>query len=108
MTEIVENGMVIGAEAAWDAKCEAEEYRREWIRNRAEEMIDDMYQKGCFEVAYNVDAVEELGIILSLHRKGDHVGAEERAYKVCKDYAYEVAEQQFDEADHDAHWMCDD
>jgi len=41
MKSPVENGMVLGAEAAWDAKCEGDEYRAEWVRERVKQLLAD-------------------------------------------------------------------
>jgi len=101
MNEVIENGMVVGAEAAWDAKCEAHEYEEQWVKERAEEIRDNL--KDGYGVAYEVDAVDVLGKILTLHMRGKH----DEVHDSCQDYIWgycvELARIQFNEADHDVH-----
>lgn len=94
-----ENGMVVNAQDEWDKKCDEAEYEAEWIKQRAEEIRDNLING--YGVAYEVDATYDLGRVLTLHLWGKMDDLKDCLDKIIDDYAMALAKQLFSEADHD-------
>ena len=78
------------AQDEYDASLDRLEERRIWCENKAQEIVDNI--NGCMAVAYEVDAVEHLGNLLTRIRRGEMDEAHDYAYKVIEDYAKLQAE----------------